>query len=547
MAAKEVLFDVEAREKILRGVEKIASAVRVTLGPGGRNVILEKTFGAPTVTRDGVTVAKEIELEDKFENLGAQLVREVCSKTNDVAGDGTTTSAVLAHAIFTKGLKLISAGANPVNLKKGIEIAVEKCVEELKKMAKEIKSRSEIENVAKIASNQDQEIGKIVADAIEKVGKEGVITIEEAKGTETTWEAVEGMQFDRGYLSPYFITDPDRMECVLEDPYILIYEKKISSVKDLVPLLEQIVRDGKPLLVISEDVEGEALATLVVNKLRGVLKCCAVKAPGFGERRKAMMEDIAILTGGRFIAEELGIKLENVQLSDLGRAKKVVVDKEHTTIIGGAGKKSEIEARISQIRKAIQETTSDYDREKLQERLAKLAGGVAIIYVGAPTEPAMKEKKMRVEDAVNATRAAVEEGIVPGGGVAFIKCIPALEKLLEEEKNDDVKLGIKIVKEAIEEPLRWIARNAGYEGSIIVEKIKDKIRQDPKSNPGFDALQGRFVDDMLSAGIIDPVKVTRSALQNAASVASLLLITEALVAEKPKKEEKFPATPPPEI
>jgi chaperonin GroEL len=547
MAAKEVLFDVEAREKILRGVEKIASAVRVTLGPGGRNVILEKTFGAPTVTRDGVTVAKEIELEDKFENLGAQLVREVCSKTNDVAGDGTTTSAVLAHAIFTKGLKLISAGANPVNLKKGIEIAVEKCVEELKKMAKEIKSRSEIENVARIASNQDYEIGKIVADAIEKVGKEGVITIEEAKGTETTWEAVEGMQFDRGYLSPYFITDPDRMECVLEDPYILIYEKKISSVKDLVPLLEQIVRDGKPLLIISEDVEGEALATLVVNKLRGVLKCCAVKAPGFGERRKAMMEDIAILTGGRFIAEELGIKLENVQLSDLGRAKKVVVDKEHTTIIGGAGKKSEIEARINQIRKAIQETTSDYDREKLQERLAKLAGGVAIVYVGAPTEPAMKEKKMRVEDAVNATRAAVEEGIVPGGGVAFIKCIPALEKLLEEEKNDDVKLGIKIVKEAIEEPLRWIARNAGYEGSIIVEKIKDKIRQDPKSNPGFDALQGRFVDDMLSAGIIDPVKVTRSALQNAASVASLLLITEALVAEKPKKEEKFPATPPPEI
>lgn len=547
MAAKEVLFDVEAREKILRGVEKIASAVRVTLGPGGRNVILEKTFGAPTVTRDGVTVAKEIELEDKFENLGAQLVREVCSKTNDVAGDGTTTSAVLAHAIFTKGLRLISAGANPVNLKKGIEIAVEKCVEELKKMAKEIKSRSEIENVARIASNQDYEIGKIVADAIEKVGKEGVITIEEAKGTETTWEAVEGMQFDRGYLSPYFITDPDRMECVLEDPYILIYEKKISSVKDLVPLLEQIVRDGKPLLIISEDVEGEALATLVVNKLRGVLKCCAVKAPGFGERRKAMMEDIAILTGGRFIAEELGIKLENVQLSDLGRAKKVVVDKEHTTIIGGAGKKSEIEARINQIRKAIQETTSDYDREKLQERLAKLAGGVAIVYVGAPTEPAMKEKKMRVEDAVNATRAAVEEGIVPGGGVAFIKCIPALEKLLEEEKNDDVKLGIKIVKEAIEEPLRWIARNAGYEGSIIVEKIKDKIRQDPKSNPGFDALQGRFVDDMLSAGIIDPVKVTRSALQNAASVASLLLITEALVAEKPKKEEKFPATPPPEI
>ncbi|MFZ8803144.1 MAG: chaperonin GroEL, partial [Candidatus Calescibacterium sp.] len=383
MAAKEILFDIDAREKILRGVDKIASAVRVTLGPGGRNVILEKTFGAPTVTRDGVTVAKEIELEDKFENLGAQLIREVCSKTNDIAGDGTTTSAVLAQSIFTKGLKLISAGANPVSIRQGIEKAVQKCVEELKKMAREVKTREEIESVARIASNQDAEIGKIVADAIEKVGKEGVITIEEAKGTETTWEAVEGMQFDRGYLSPYFITDPERMECVLEDPYILIHEKKISSVKDIVPLLEQIVREGKPLLVIAEDVEGEALATLVVNKLRGVLKCCAVKAPGFGERRKAMMEDIAILTGGRFIAEELGIKLESVQLSDLGRAKKVVVDKEHTTIIGGAGKKSEIEARINQIRKAIQETTSDYDREKLQERLAKLAGGVAVIYVGA--------------------------------------------------------------------------------------------------------------------------------------------------------------------
>jgi len=546
MAAKEILFDIEAREKILAGVNKIANAVKVTLGPGGRNVILEKTFGAPTVTRDGVSVAKEIELEDKFENLGAQLIREVCSKTNDVAGDGTTTSAVLAQAILLKGIKLVSAGANPVGIRRGIEKAVKTCVEELKKMAKEVKTKDEIQNVAKIAANQDEEIGKIVADAIEKVGKEGVVTIEEAKGTETTWEAVEGMQFDRGYLSPYFITDPDRMECVLEDPYILIYEKKISSVKDIVPLLEQIVREGKPLLVIAEDVEGEALATLVVNKIRGVLKCCAVKAPGFGERRKAMMEDIAILTGGRFIAEELGIKLENVQLQDLGRAKKVVVDKEHTTIIGGAGKKSEIEARINQIRKAIQETTSDYDREKLQERLAKLAGGVAVIYVGAPTEPDMKEKKMRVEDAVNATRAAVEEGIVPGGGVALLKCIPALEKLLEKETDDDEKLGIKIVKEALEEPAKWIARNAGAEGSIVVEKIKEKVYKDPNSNFGFNALKGEFVEDMLKAGIIDPVKVTRVALENAASVASLLLTTEALVAEKPKKEEKFP-TPPPEV
>ena len=546
MSAKDIVFDIEAREKIQKGVDKIANAVKVTLGPGGRNVILEKTFGAPTVTRDGVTVAKEIELEDKFENLGAQLIREVCSKTNDVAGDGTTTSAVLAQEIFSKGIKLVSAGANPVGIRSGIEKAIKTCIDELKKFAKEVRTRDEIENIAKIASNQDEEIGKIVADAIEKVGKEGVITIEEAKGTETTWEAVEGMQFDRGYLSPYFVTDPDRMECVLEDPYILIYEKKISAVKDIVPILEQIVREGKPLLVIAEDVEGEALATLVVNKLRGVLKCCAVKAPGFGERRKAMMEDIAILTGGRFIAEELGIKLESIQLQDLGRAKKVIVDKEHTTIIGGAGKKADIEARINQIKKAIQETTSDYDREKLQERLAKLAGGVAVIYVGAPTEPDMKEKKMRVEDAVNATRAAVEEGIVPGGGVALIKCIPALEKLIEEETNDDVKLGIKIVKEALEEPAKWIARNAGFEGSIVVEKIKEKVSRSTKSNFGFNALTGEFVDDMIKAGVIDPVKVTRTALENAASVASLLLTTEALVAEKPKKEEKLP-TPPPEV
>lgn len=545
MAAKEILFDIEAREKIQRGVDKIANAVKSTLGPGGRNVILEKTFGAPVVTRDGVTVAKEIELEDKFENLGAQLIREVCSKTNDLAGDGTTTSAVLAQSIFNKGIKLIAAGVNPVSLRNGISKAVKVSVEELRKMKKDIKNRDEVESVARIASNQDEEIGKIVADAIEKVGKEGVVTIEEAKGTETTWESVEGMQFDRGYLSPYFVTDPERMEAVLEDAYILIYEKKISAVKDLVPLLEQVVREGKPLLVISEDVEGEALATLVVNKIRGVIKCCAVKAPGFGERRKAMMEDIAILTGGRFIAEELGIKLENVQVKDLGRAKKIIVDKEHTTIIGGAGKKSEIEGRISQIKKAIQETTSDYDREKLQERLAKLAGGVAVIYVGAPTEPAMKEKKMRVEDAVNATKAAVDEGIVPGGGVSLLKASLALEELLKKEQNDDEKLGIKIVKEALEEPVKWIARNAGYEGSVIVEKIKNELKSKP--NFGFDALRGEFRDDMLKAGIIDPLKVERIALENAASVAGLLLTTEALVAEKPKKEEKFPTTPPPEI
>ncbi len=545
MAAKEILFDIEAREKIQRGVDKIANAVKSTLGPGGRNVILEKTFGAPVVTRDGVTVAKEIELEDKFENLGAQLIREVCSKTNDLAGDGTTTSAVLAQSIFNKGIKLIAAGVNPVSLRNGISKAVKVAVEELRKMKKDIKNRDEVESVARIASNQDEEIGKIVADAIEKVGKEGVVTIEEAKGTETTWESVEGMQFDRGYLSPYFVTDPERMEAVLEDAYILIYEKKISAVKDLVPLLEQVVREGKPLLVISEDVEGEALATLVVNKIRGVIKCCAVKAPGFGERRKAMMEDIAILTGGRFIAEELGIKLENVQVKDLGRAKKIIVDKEHTTIIGGAGKKSEIEGRISQIKKAIQETTSDYDREKLQERLAKLAGGVAVIYVGAPTEPAMKEKKMRVEDAVNATKAAVDEGIVPGGGVSLLKASLALEELLKKEQNDDEKLGIKIVKEALEEPVKWIARNAGYEGSVIVEKIKNELKSKP--NFGFDALRGEFRDDMLKAGIIDPLKVERIALENAASVAGLLLTTEALVAEKPKKEEKFPTTPPPEI
>ena len=545
MAAKEILFDIDAREKILRGVDKLANAVKSTLGPGGRNVILEKTFGAPSVSRDGVTVAKEIELEDKVENLGAQLVKEVCSKTNDVAGDGTTTAAVIAQSMFHKGLRLISAGANPVEVKRGIEKAVSTCIDQLKKSKREVKGRKDVERVGTIAANHDAEIGKIIADAIDKIGKEGVITIEEAKGTETNWEAVEGMQFDRGYLSPYFITDAERMECVLEDVLILIHEKKISNMKDLVPLLEAVVKEGRSLLVIAEDVEGEALATLVVNRLRGVLKCCAVKAPGFGERRKAMLEDIAILTNGKMIAEELGIKLESVTLKDLGKAKKVVIDKEHTTIVGGAGKKSDIEGRIAQIRRAIQETTSDYDREKLQERLAKLVGGVAVIYVGAPTEPELKERKARVEDAMHATKAAVDEGIVEGGGVALLKCISPVENLLKEEKQDDIRLGIQIVKESLEEPLKWIATNAGYEGSVTVEKVKEKVFSD-KPNAGFDALAGKFEDDMYEAGIIDPLKVVRTALQNAASVATLLLTTSAVVAEKPKKEEKMPPMPPPE-
>jgi len=535
MAAKDIKFDVEAREKILRGVSILAKAVKVTLGPRGRNVIIEKSWGSPTVTKDGVTVAKEIELEDKFENLGAQMVKEVASKTSDTAGDGTTTATVLAEAIYKEGLKVVAAGANPMDVKRGIDKAVEVVVNELKKMSKEVKDRKEIAQVATISANNDPSIGEIIAEAMSKVGKEGVITVEEAKSMETTLEVVEGMQFDRGYLSPYFITDPEKMVCELEDCYILCYEKKISSMKDLLPILEQVARSGRPILIIAEDVEGEALATLVVNKIRGTLKCAAVKAPGFGERRKAMLEDIAILTGGRFISEDLGIKLENVRLEDLGMAKKVIIDKDNTTIVEGAGKKEAIEARVKQIRTQIEETTSDYDREKLQERLAKLVGGVAVIRVGAATEAEMKEKKARVEDALNATRAAVEEGIVPGGGVALLRCQKALENLKLE---GDQAIGVEIVKKALEEPLKQIAENAGKEGAVIVEKVKSA----DNPNFGFDAQKEEFCD-MIERGIIDPTKVVRLALQNAASVASLLITTEALVAEKPKKEKPAAATP----
>lgn len=532
MAAKDIIYGANTRDKILSGVNKLANAVKVTLGPKGRNVILERSFGSPLITKDGVTVAKEIELEDKFENMGAQMVREVASKTSDVAGDGTTTATVLAQSIFQEGVKLVAAGINPMAIKRGIDKAVDVVVKELEKLSKPCKTRQEIAQVATISANNDTTIGNLIADAMDKVGKEGVITVEESKGLETYLDVVEGMQFDRGYISPYFITDPDKMECVLEDPYILVYDKKISSMKDLLPLLEQVARSGKPVLIIAEDVEGEALATLVVNKLRGVLQCCAVKAPGFGERRKAMLQDIAILTGGTFVSEELGMKLENVQLNDLGRARRVVVAKETTTIIDGAGKKEDIEARIKQIRAQIEETTSDYDREKLQERLAKLVGGVAVIYVGAATETEMKEKKARVEDALNATKAAVEEGIVPGGGTAYIRCLPFLENLkLEGEEH----YGVEIVKKALEAPLRQIAQNAGFEGSIVVEKVKAE-----KGSVGFDAAIGDY-RDLVEAGIIDPKKVTRCALQNAASIAGLLLTTEAMVAEKPKKEEKMPA------
>ncbi len=537
MAAKEIKYDVQAREALMRGVDALANAVKVTLGPKGRNVILEKTFGAPLITKDGVTVAKEIELKDKFENMGAQMVKEVASKTSDVAGDGTTTATVLAQAIFKEGAKMVAAGSNPMMLKRGVDKAVDAVVEELKKMSRPCQTKKEIAQVGSISANNDTTIGDIIAEAMEKVGKEGVITVEEAKGIETTLETVEGMQFDRGYISPYFVTDPEKMKAELEDPYILIHEKKISSMKDMLPLLEAVARSGKPLLIIAEDVEGEALATLVVNKLRGTLQCAAVKAPGFGERRKAMLQDIAILTGGQLVSEELGVKLENITLNELGRARKVVIDKDNTTIVDGAGKKEDIEARIKQIRTQIEETTSDYDREKLQERLAKLVGGVAVIRVGAATEVEMKEKKARVEDALNATRAAVEEGIVPGGGTALIRAIPALEKLLEETTDVDEKAGIKIVKRAIEEPLRQIARNAGYEGSIIVEKVKAG-----KDDYGFNAATGEF-ENLFAAGVIDPTKVTRSALQNAASIASLLLTTEAMVAEKPE-EKKEAATPP---
>ena len=533
--AKELRFAQEARNSILRGVNILADVVKVTLGPKGRNVILDKSFGAPTVTKDGVTVAKEIELEDKFENMGAQMVKEVASKTSDTAGDGTTTATVLAQAIYREGSKVVAAGANPMDVKRGIDIAVEEVVKELKKLSKPTKDQKEIAQVGTISANNDETIGNIIAEAMNKVGKEGVITVEEAKAMETTLDVVEGMQFDRGYLSPYFVTDPEKMVAVLEDPYILINEKKISNMKDMLPILEQIAKMGKPLLIISEDVEGEALATLVVNKLRGTLKCCAVKAPGFGDRRKAMLEDIGILTGGKVISEDLGIKLENIKLNDLGRAKRITVDKDNTTVVDGAGDKDDIEARVKQIRIQIDETTSDYDREKLQERLAKIIGGVAVINVGAATETEMKEKKARVEDALNATRAAVEEGIVPGGGVAYLRCLSALDKLKLE---GDRQMGVSIVKRALEEPIRQIANNAGQEGSVVTEKVKNE-----KGAFGFDASKDEYAD-MIKAGITDPTKVVRLALQNAASVASLMITTEALVAEKPEKKPAYPPMPP---
>src|SRR6184192_3123866 len=528
MAAKLVKFSQDARDKILRGVNVLADAVTVTLGPRGRNVVLEKSFGPPNVTKDGVTVAKEIELEDKFENMGAQMVKEVASKTSDVAGDGTTTATVLARAIFTEGLKMVAAGHDPMTLKRGIDKAVGAIVNELKALSKPTKEQKEIAQVGTISANNDSTIGEIIAEAMSKVGKEGVITVEEAKSLDTQLEVVEGMQFDRGYLSPYFVTDPDRMECVFEDVYILIHEKKISAMKDLLPLLEQVAKSGRPLLIIAEDVEGEALATLVVNKIRGTLQCVAVKAPGFGDRRKAMLEDVAILTGGRVIAEELGMKLENVTLTDLGRCKRLVVDKDNTTLIDGAGKKADIEGRIKQIRAQIEETTSDYDREKLQERLAKLVGGVAVIRVGAATEVEMKEKKARVEDAMHATRAAVEEGIVAGGGVALLRARSALDAL---ELDEGQRAGVNIVRRALEEPLRWIARNAGQDGAVVLEKVREA-----KDAFGFNAATEEY-EDLIKAGIIDPTKVVRTALQNAASVAGLLLTTEARVAEKPKEEK----------
>jgi len=533
--AKELRFAQEARNSILRGVNILADAVKVTLGPKGRNVILEKSFGSPTVTKDGVTVAKEIELEDKFENMGAQMVKEVASKTSDTAGDGTTTATVLAQALYREGSKVVAAGANPMDVKRGIDLAVEEVVKELKKMTKPTKDQKEISQVGRISANNDETIGNIIAEAMNKVGKEGVITVEEAKAMETTLDVVEGMQFDRGYLSPYFVTDPEKMEVVLENPYILLNEKKISNMKDMLPILEQIAKMGKPLLVIAEDVEGEALATLVVNKLRGTLKCCAVKAPGFGDRRKAMLDDIATLTGGEVISEDLGIKLENIKLNDLGQAKRITIDKDNTTVVDGAGNKNDIEGRVKQIRVQIDETTSDYDREKLQERLAKIIGGVAVINVGAATETEMKEKKARVEDALNATRAAVEEGIVPGGGVAYLRCVPALEKLKLE---GDKKIGVDIVKRALEEPIRQIANNAGQEGSVVTEKVRNE-----KGSFGFDAAVDEYTD-MIKAGIIDPTKVVRLALQNAASVASLMITTEALVADKPEKKPPYPPMPP---
>ena len=533
MAAKQLVFDEEARHALQAGVAKLARAVKATLGPKGRNVVLDKKFGSPTVTKDGVTVAKEIDLEDPYENMGAQMVREVASKTSDAAGDGTTTATVLAEAVYREGLKYVTSGANPIGIQRGINKAVDSAVAQLAKIAKKVKDKDEIKQVATVSANWDGTIGEIIADAMDKVGKDGTITVEEAKSIETTLDVVEGMQFDKGYLSPYFVTDSDSMETRLSDPYILIYEKKVSNLKDLLPILEKVAKVGKPLMIIAEDIEGEALATLVVNKLRGTLNICAVKAPGFGDRRKAMLEDIAILTGGRCITEDLGIKLESIAIDDLGSAKSVVVDKENTTIVEGAGKSSDIQGRVNQIRRQIEETTSDYDREKLQERLAKLAGGVAVINVGAATETEMKEKKARVEDALHATRAAVEEGIVPGGGVALLRTLPAIEKC--EGANDDENIGISIVKRAVEEPLRALSANAGEEGSLIVQEVKRV-----KANNGYNVATGEYTD-LVKAGVVDPKKVTRTALQNAGSIAGLLLTTEALITELPEKEAPAPA------
>jgi chaperonin GroEL len=532
MAAKQLLFDEAARQAILRGVAKLSKAVVATLGPKGRNVVIDKKYGSPTVTKDGVTVAKEIELEDPYENMGAQMVREVASKTSDTAGDGTTTATVLAEAIYREGLKFVTSGANPIGIQRGINKAVEAAVGQLDKITKKVKDKDEIRQVAAVSANWDFEIADKIAEAMDKVGKDGTITVEEAKSIETTLEVVEGMQFDKGYLSPYFVTNAETMEAKQEDPYILIYEKKISNLKDMLPLLEKAARAGKPLLIIAEEVEGEALATLVVNKLRGTLNVCAVKAPGFGDRRKAMLEDIAVLTGGKFISEDLGIKLESIELADLGRAKSVVIDKENTTIVEGNGKSSDIQGRVNQIRRQIEETTSDYDREKLQERLAKLAGGVAVINVGAATESEMKEKKMRVEDALHATRAAVEEGIVAGGGVALIRCQAAIEAV--KASNEDETIGVGIVKRAVESPLRALAANAGVEGSVIVEAVKKS-----KGNEGYNVATGEY-EDLVKAGIVDPKKVTRMALQNAASIAGLLLTTECLITDIPEKDKPAP-------
>ena len=535
MAAKQLLFEDAARQALLKGVSKLSRAVAATLGPKGRNVVLDKKFGSPTVTKDGVTVAKEIELEDPYENMGAQMVREVASKTSDAAGDGTTTATVLDEAVYREGLKYVTSGANPIGIQRGIQKAVDAAVDQLTKIAKKVKDKEEIKQVATVSANWDTTIGEIIADAMDKVGKDGTITVEEAKSIETTLEVVEGMQFDKGYLSPYFVTNAETMEVKLEEPYILIYEKKISSLKDLLPLLEKVAKIGKPLLIIAEEVEGEALATLVVNKLRGTINVCAVKAPGFGDRRKAMLEDIAILTGGKCITEDLGIKLESLGIEDLGHAKSVVVDKETTTIVEGGGKASEIQGRINQIRRQIEETTSDYDREKLQERLAKLAGGVAVINVGAATETEMKEKKARVEDALHATRAAVEEGIVAGGGVALIRCLPAIDAVKTD--NEDERIGVDIVKRAIEYPTRVLANNAGVEGSVVVMEVKKR-----KGNEGYNVATGEY-EDLLKAGVVDPKKVTRTALQNAASIAGLLLTTECLITELPEKDKKSAGGP----